>query len=100
MLRDRNLITLSDTVLAAERADAVEMFARFGFCGMPKKGRAVDESVPIEVDIVNKMRAGRSSGASGQCGGYSAQRVGKNVASVRGEQVVRSGRDECFYCKK
>ena len=35
VLRERNLTTLSDAILSAERADAVDKFAKFGFKGPP-----------------------------------------------------------------
>ena len=35
VLRERNLPTLSDAILSAERTDAVDKFAKFGFKGPP-----------------------------------------------------------------
>ena len=61
VLRERNLTTLSDAILSAERADAVDKFAKFGFQGPPV--RKDDGIVPMDVDASQKgkqpVRGGR-----------------------------------------
>ena len=54
VLRERNLTTLSDAILSAERADAVEKFAKFGFRGPPV--RKNDGIVPMDVDALQKNK--------------------------------------------
>ena len=51
VLREKHLTTLSDAVLAAERAEACEKFARFGHKGkLPRN----DGSVPMDIDAMQK----------------------------------------------
>ena len=50
VLCKRNLTTLSEAILSAERADAVENFAKFGFKGPPV--RKDDGIVPMDVDAM------------------------------------------------
>ena len=52
VLRERNLTTLSDAILSAECADAVDKFAKFGFKGPPV--RKDDGIVPMDVDAMQK----------------------------------------------
>ena len=53
VLRERNITTLSDAILAAERADAVERFAKFGVhVGIVRKARD-SGPVPMEIDFVH-----------------------------------------------
>ena len=50
VLHEKNTITLSDAILATERADAVEKFAKFGFKDPPVC--KTDGIVPMDVDAI------------------------------------------------
>lgn len=51
VLKQPNVTLLEDAILAAERADAVERFARFGFKGASKQAKK-DDIVPMELGAV------------------------------------------------
>lgn len=52
MLRERNLSVLSDAILAAERAEAVERFAKHGIRGNVKLGGSNTGPVPMDIDAM------------------------------------------------
>ena len=64
VLREKNLTTLSDAILSAERADAVDKFAKFEFKGPPV--RKDDSIVPMDVDAMQKGK----QPVRGKCGGF------------------------------
>jgi hypothetical protein len=49
VLKQQNVTLLEDAILAAERADAVERFAQFGFRGVAKQPKRNDGIVPMEL---------------------------------------------------
>ena len=58
VLRERNLQTVSDAMLAAERADAAERMAKFGIKRELVRGAKNDDIVPMDID---NMRSGPSA---------------------------------------
>ena len=52
VLRERNLSVLGDAILAAERAEAAEKFAKYGVRGIVKPTSGNSDIVPMDIDFV------------------------------------------------
>jgi hypothetical protein len=56
VLREKHLATLSDAILAAERANAVEQFVRYGARGAPARSAPRDTGpVPMDIDAMRTV---------------------------------------------
>ena len=100
VLREKSLTTLSDAILAAERADAVEKFVRYGAKGVPQKPahkQRHDGPVPMEIDAMNK---GKQPAKRPTTARYSNARPKPTSTGFRGPQRPASKDDECYYCGK
>jgi hypothetical protein len=59
VLREKSITTLSDAILAAERADAVDKFVRYGARGVPARTSQQRDTgiVPMDIDAMRTTRA-------------------------------------------
>lgn len=108
VLREKSLLTLSDAILAAERADAVEKFVRFGARGAPVRTTTPARAsgpVPMDIDAMRtvarppargrgNMTRGRSF-ARGKTPQYSQDRTRQSFGSRQ-----RNDNNTCYYCGK
>ncbi len=86
---------MDDAILAAERADAVERFVKFGFKGqsMSKKN---DDIVPMDIDTLRSRvhNGSRGSSSSGQRGRVPMRGGGGT------SQRKATRHDECYFYGK
>ncbi len=97
VLRERNLQTVSDAMLAAERADAVERMAKFGIKRELVRGAKNDDIVPMDID---NMRSGPSARGGRHGNSFANRGRGRGDAGPSRSNNRTSRDDGCFYCGK
>lgn len=89
VLREKNLTTLSDAILAAERADAVDKFIRYGAKGPPIKQQR-NGPVPMELGNVQQRPGNRPVPPRGSA----------PPRGFQGPARPANREDECYYCHR
>jgi hypothetical protein len=87
VLRERSLQVLGDAILAAERANAMEQFARGSHRVVPKKPR--DTTVPMDLGNVRAQRQQQDNRASR--GRHVARGHSTTPSNSLGRSMVRQG---------